>query len=281
MDSLYEEKNYPTWEMMEPGSSPQIHVNMLKCSQTRLTTDTLTKVSSGEGEGKDYGDCDPGSTSDPDDKQISKDIVKIESKSCTDASDILSFSPLKLITIDEYIKYRLELLRAETEILIKMLEASGNGSKRSPNETIESKIKLPSYEAQFTRKYGGKFKRETLDRTEEMFAYSFFGRGHNKLAGNSIELAIPSGYMKKEFILDGPKVMAFYRAAYSTILIDNISEDEADKCLPGGEHEIVSTDEIIQILVSFCEMRNISVSISGDKVLFYWSSSGMKQDSLL
>lgn len=278
MDSIHEEKNYPTWEMMEPGSSPQIHVNMLRSSR-RSATDTLIETSPEKGEGKDYGDCDPGSTLDSDHKDVPKDIVKTPSRTLKDDSDILSFSPLKSITIDEYIKCRLELLRAETEILLKMLEASG-GSKKNPDEIVESKIKLPSYEAQFTRKYGGKFKRETLDRTEEMFAYSFFGGEHTKLAGNSIELSIPSGYMKKEFLLDGPKVMAFYRAAYSTILIDNISEDEANKCLPGGEHEIVSTDEIIQILVSFCEMRNISVSISGDRILFYWSSSGMKQDSL-
>lgn len=138
------------------------------------------------------------------------------------------------------------------------------------------KYNMP-FEYRYTRKYGGSFTWRTPLDTECMFVYSLFGRDDINLAGQNLTLNIPHRYMQDEYYRDSPRTMAFYRAVYSTMILDDIEDYEGKPhdYLPGGKLAIVTAEDICRVLRIFCSIRNISMSNIGDKyVTFYWSSKG-------
>lgn len=134
------------------------------------------------------------------------------------------------------------------------------------------------YEWRFTRECGKPFGINSLESTEEMFAYSFFGKDVYELAGRSLVLDIPYGHLRSEFERDNPMMCAFFRAVCSTAIHDSWEDDpEESPCryLPGGKNEITTAEDVCSILRTFCSMRNISmVNIGNKHVTFYWSIKG-------
>lgn len=132
------------------------------------------------------------------------------------------------------------------------------------------------FEYQYTRKYGGSFTWRTPSDTESMFTYSLFGSRGIVLAGQNLTLNIPYRYMQDEYYRDNPRIMAFYRAVYSTMFLDDIQDpEELQEYLPGGEDAVITAEDICRVLRTFCRIRNISMSNIGNKyITFYWSSKG-------
>lgn len=84
----------------------------------------------------------------------------------------------------------------------------------------------------YTRQHGGKFRRESSEVIDKMFAYSFWGEGHHTLCGKTVDLVIPDGYMQREYIWDNPRAMAFARASYATLLLTGSKPSQANRYIP-------------------------------------------------
>lgn len=120
---------------------------------------------------------------------------------------------------------------------------------------------VPAEGFKYTLRSNKDMKRESLDDTEEMFAFSLLGKENKTLLGIDVNIPFDEKKMVSGYGEDDPCMMAVARAVYSTML--HASPDQAANYLPNRCRSVTTYSKFVSVLRTFCQRRDLVLKVKG------------------